>query len=59
MSPAPNPLLRAAGSHAEVGRQIGEATADAIRRAVAEVRFGRGNPCDSEAQTYRFTCPSR
>jgi len=30
------PLIRAAGSHREVGAQIGEATADAVRRAAAE-----------------------
>ena len=34
MTPAPIPLLRVAGSHAEVGRQVGAATADVIRRAV-------------------------
>jgi len=36
---APIPLLRAEGSHAEVGRQIGAATADGIRRAVAGMPF--------------------
>ena len=35
MTPARIPLLRVAGSHAEVGRQVGEATADVIRRATA------------------------
>ena len=34
MTPPPIPLLRVAGSHAEVGRQIGAATRDVIRRAV-------------------------
>jgi hypothetical protein len=34
VTPAPIPLLRVAGSHAEVGRQVGAATADVIRRAV-------------------------
>lgn len=36
---APIPLLRVAGSHAEVGRQVGAATADVIRRAVAGAPF--------------------
>ena len=35
MTPPPIPLIRAAGSHREVGRQIGSATAGAIRRSVA------------------------
>ena len=34
MTPAPIPLLRVAGSHAEVGRQIGAATAGGVRGAV-------------------------
>jgi len=42
------PLIRVAGSHAEVGRQLGMATADAIRRALA------GAPFDAElAARYR------
>lgn len=36
---APIPVLRVAGSHAEVGRQVGAATADVIRRAVAGAPF--------------------
>lgn len=36
---APIPLVRAAGSHAEVGRQVGTATVEAIRRALAGARF--------------------
>jgi isopenicillin-N N-acyltransferase like protein len=39
MTPAPIPLLRVAGSHAEVGLQVGVATADAIRRAVEGTPF--------------------
>jgi isopenicillin-N N-acyltransferase like protein len=39
VSPAPIALLRVAGSHGDVGRQIGDATADAIRRAVDETSF--------------------
>ena len=39
MTPPPIPLLRLAGSHAEVGRQAGAATADAIRRAVEATSF--------------------
>ena len=35
MTPPPIPLLQVAGSHAEVGRQIGSATAGAMRRSVA------------------------
>lgn len=34
MTPAPIPVLRARGSHREVGARIGEACADTIRRAV-------------------------
>jgi isopenicillin-N N-acyltransferase-like protein len=34
VTPAPIPLLRVAGSHADVGRQVGAATADVIRRTV-------------------------
>lgn len=33
--PAPIPIIRVHGSHREVGRQIGEATADVVRRSVA------------------------
>lgn len=33
--PAPIPIIRVAGSHREVGRQIGQATADVVRRSVA------------------------
>lgn len=48
MTPAPIPLLRVAGSHAEVGRQVGAATADVIRRAVD------GTPFDSAVvELYR------
>ena len=36
---APIPLLRVAGPHAEVGRQVGAATADVIRRSVAGAPF--------------------
>ncbi|MGH2996398.1 MAG: C45 family autoproteolytic acyltransferase/hydrolase [Gaiellaceae bacterium] len=36
MTPELIPLIRAAGSHREVGAQIGEATADAVRRAAGE-----------------------
>ncbi|MGH3113672.1 MAG: C45 family autoproteolytic acyltransferase/hydrolase [Gaiellaceae bacterium] len=39
MTPAPIPLLRVKGSHADVGRQIGAATADVIRRAVDGTPF--------------------
>jgi isopenicillin-N N-acyltransferase-like protein len=39
VTPAPVPLLRVAGSHAEVGRQVGAATADVIRRAVDGTPF--------------------
>jgi hypothetical protein len=39
VTPAPIPLLRVAGSHTEVGRQIGAATADVIRRAVDGTPF--------------------
>ena len=35
MTPPPIPLVRAAGSHADVGRQVGAATADEMRRMVA------------------------
>lgn len=40
MTPAPIPLIRAAGSHREVGRQIGAATAAEMRR-MAEAPFDR------------------
>ena len=36
MTPPPIPLIRASGSHREVGRQIGAATADEMRRMVVE-----------------------
>jgi isopenicillin-N N-acyltransferase like protein len=36
LPPKPIPLVRAAGSHAEVGAQIGAATAEAVRRAAGE-----------------------
>jgi hypothetical protein len=36
VTPMPIRLIRAAGSHAEVGAQIGAAMADAVRRAVGE-----------------------
>ncbi len=36
MTPPPIPLIRAAGSHREVGRQIGAATADEVRRIAGE-----------------------
>lgn len=39
MTPAPIPLLRVAGSHPEVGRQVGAATADVIRRTVDGTPF--------------------
>lgn len=43
MTPPPIPLIRVAGSHREVGRQIGAATADEVRRmageAVADAAF--------------------
>ncbi len=39
MTPAPIPLIRAAGSHTDVGRQIGAATAGSIRRLVAQTPF--------------------
>jgi isopenicillin-N N-acyltransferase-like protein len=42
VTPAQIPLLQVAGSHAEVGGQVGAATADAIRRAVD------GTPFDPE-----------
>ncbi len=35
MTPPPIPLIRAAGSHREVGRQIGSATAETVRRSTA------------------------
>ncbi len=35
MTPPPIPLLRAQGSHADVGRQIGSATAETVRRFAA------------------------
>ena len=40
MTPPPIPLIRAAGSHREVGRQIGAATAAEMRR-MAEAPFDR------------------
>lgn len=39
MTPPPIPLIQAAGSHAEVGRQIGLATAAEIGRMVAAMPF--------------------
>ncbi|MGH3042535.1 MAG: C45 family autoproteolytic acyltransferase/hydrolase [Gaiellaceae bacterium] len=36
MTPPPIPLIRAAGSHREIGRQIGAATAAEMRRIVGE-----------------------
>ncbi|MGH3022868.1 MAG: C45 family autoproteolytic acyltransferase/hydrolase [Gaiellaceae bacterium] len=39
MTPPPIPLLHVEGSHTEVGRQVGAATADGIRRAVAAAPF--------------------
>jgi hypothetical protein len=36
VTPLPIPLIRVAGSHGEVGRQIGAATADEMRRMVGE-----------------------
>jgi isopenicillin-N N-acyltransferase-like protein len=39
MTPSPIPLVRVAGSHADVGRQVGEATAAAVRRAVDDLEF--------------------
>ena len=35
MTPPPIPVIRAAGSHREVGRQIGSATAEMVRRSAA------------------------
>jgi isopenicillin-N N-acyltransferase like protein len=42
VTPPPIPLLRVAGSHAEVGGQVGAETADAIRRAVAATPVDAG-----------------
>jgi isopenicillin-N N-acyltransferase-like protein len=39
VTPPPIPLIRAAGSHTEVGRQIGAATAAEMRRLVEETAF--------------------
>jgi isopenicillin-N N-acyltransferase-like protein len=39
VTPTPIPLLRVAGSHAEVGRQVGAATTDVIRRTVDGTPF--------------------
>ncbi|MGH3038046.1 MAG: C45 family autoproteolytic acyltransferase/hydrolase [Gaiellaceae bacterium] len=36
MTPPPIPVIRAAGSHREVGRQIGSATAEIVRRYTSE-----------------------
>ena len=37
MTPPTIPVIRAAGSHREIGRQIGQATADAVRATVADM----------------------
>lgn len=48
MTPPPIPLVRVAGTHAEVGRQLGAATAPVLRRAVD------GAPADAElVERYR------
>ena len=40
MPPDPLPLVRAAGTHAEVGAQVGSAGASAVARAAAAVTAG-------------------
>lgn len=48
MTPPPIPLVRVQGSHAEVGRQVGEATRGAVGRVLA------GTPVDAElVERYR------
>ncbi|HJS71024.1 MAG TPA: C45 family peptidase, partial [Gaiellaceae bacterium] len=39
MTPPPIPLVRAQGAHPEAGKQIGRATADAIRRSVGDANL--------------------
>ena len=39
MTPPPVPLVHVRGSHAEAGRQLGQATAAAVRRAVEDASF--------------------
>ncbi|HXV58879.1 MAG TPA: hypothetical protein VD704_13525, partial [Gaiellaceae bacterium] len=41
MTPPPVPLVRAAGSHAEVGAQVGAATAETVRAAVDGLALDR------------------
>lgn len=68
--PEPLEILRVRGTHREAGEQAGGYWADHIRDAVAfdgvlpagmthgstdrHITFGRGNPCDSQAQEYAF-----
>jgi isopenicillin-N N-acyltransferase-like protein len=44
------------GEDAKVVKTVFWCVADVT---TGEIVYGRGNPCDSQAQVYRFACPSR